>query len=59
MALDWRWRGERPRKGEKGKVSVRPKAMRAAEHSNESTASGGLNAISRDKSHRQQVCQTL
>lgn len=60
MALDWRWRrGERRRRGKKGKISLRPKAMRAAEHLNKSIASGGPNAISRDKSNRQRLCQTL
>lgn len=53
MALDWRWRGAEAKEGEEGKITLRPKIMRAAEHLNESIASGGLNAISRDKSNRQ------
>lgn len=51
--------GERRRRGKKGKISPRPKAMRAAEHLNKSVASEGLNAISRDKSNRQQLCKML
>lgn len=59
MASDWRQRGERPKEKEREKNSLRPKATRAAECLNESIASGGLNAISRDKSNRQQLCQML
>jgi len=33
--------------------------MRASEHLNKSIASRGLNAIARDKSNRQRLCQML
>lgn len=42
-----------------GKISLGPEVMRAAEHLNESIAPGDLNAISRDKSIRQQLCLIL
>lgn len=51
--------GEVVKEGKKGKISLGPEVMRAAEHLNKSIASGDLNAISRDKSIRQQLCQIL
>lgn len=51
--------GKRPKEKERGKISLRPKATRAAECLNETIASGGLYAIFRGKSNRQRLCRML